>query len=268
MRKLFIIIYLLISSVTLAQTIEISEQELKTKLDSVLIEGNLLFKYEKSAWISTDLAQENKDIKKDFGGFFTYEDQEKIKVIILGKKSQNCIAEYIFENDFTKPQTVKIESRELSNKEIDLLEIRDKILINVSNEKYGISIPEGYSPNLILLPSQEKYKLYIIMGTSQNDLIPFGNDYFFIADKNGEIENWQKFHSRIIPGHTKMDGNKVSKFTHSHLKTTPLITATDICTFMLYAPLYEIDTFSVYSPTIGKYMTYSLKDNKILVSEK
>ena len=268
MKKLSLLIVVsLLSNVLLAQTIEMSETELKTKLDSVLTEAHLLYKYEKAAWISTDLAQETKTVKKNYGGFFTYEEQGEIKVIILGKKSQNCIAEYSFESDFSKPKSVKTESRELSDKERNLLEVREKIVDNLSDKKYEVTIPDGYTPNLILLPFAEKYKLYIIMGTSQRDVIPFGNDYLFIADKKGKIENWQKFHSRIIPGFTKFDGNKVTELTHSHLRTTPLITATDICTFMLYAPLYGIDAFSVYSPAIGKYMKYSLKDNEITIKE-
>ena len=269
MKKLSLLVVVsLFSSIMLAQTIEMSETELKAQLDSVLVEAHLLYKYEKAAWISTDLAKENKTVKKDYGGFFAYEEQEEIRVIILGKKSQNCIAEYSFANDFSKPKSVKTDSRELSDKEKKLIEVREKIVDNLSDPKYEVTIPDGYSPNLILLPFAEKYKLYIIMGTSQKDVIPFGNDYLFIADKNGEIENWQKFHSRIIPGYTKMNGNKVRELTHSHLRTTPLITATDICTFMLYAPLYDIDAFSVYSPALGKYMTYSLKSNKITVKDR
>jgi len=248
-----------------AQTIEMTETELKTKLDSVLTEAHLLYKYEKAAWISTDLAKENRTLKKDFGGYFAYEEQEEIRVIILGKNKKTCIAEYTFESDFSKPKSIKIESRELSNQEKTLLEVKEKIVENLSDKKYEVTIPDGYSPNLILLPFAEKNKLYIIMGTSQRDVIPFGNDYLFIADENGKIENWHKFHSRMIPGYTKFEGYEVTELTHSHLRTTPLITATDICTFMLYAPLYDIDAFSVYSPAIGKYMKYSLKYNEIII---
>ena len=131
MKKLsFFLVVSLFSSIMLAQTIEMSETELKTQLDSVLAEGNLLYKYEKAAWISTDLAMENKTVKKDYGGFFSYEEQGAIRVIILGKKSQNCIAEYSFESNFSKPKSVKTENREFSNKEKDLLEVREKILKN------------------------------------------------------------------------------------------------------------------------------------------
>jgi hypothetical protein len=253
-RISYLILATLFSSILTAQQTEISEVDLKTKLDSVLLEGNLLYKYEKAAWISTDLAIASETVKKDYAGYFVYHDQEEIRVIILGKKEQNCVAEYSFENDLTKPKSVKTESRELSDQEKTFMEVRAKILKGISDKKYEVTIPDGYSPNFIFLPFSERYKLYLIMGTSQRDVIPFGNDFLFIADKNGKI-----------PGYTKIEGNKVTELTHSHLRTTPLITATDICTFMLYAPFYDIDTFSVYSPAIGKYMKYSLKDNEITV---
>jgi hypothetical protein len=266
--KRIAIIMSLISSVLLAQDIEMSETELRSKLDSVLAEAHVLYKYEKVAWVSSDLAMEDRIVKKNYGGILVYEIQGEMKVIILSKTQKECIAEYSFESDFSKPKSVAIEKRELLSKEKELLELKITLLENISHQKYGVTIPEGYSPNLIFIPFDDMYKMYIIMGTSQRDVIPFGNDYLFIADKNGEIESWQKFHSGIIPGYTKYDGYKVTELTHSHLRTTPLITATDICTFMLYAPLYDIDAFSVYSPAIGKYMKYSLNDDTITVSPK
>jgi len=265
MKKISLLVLSLFSSILLAQKIELSENELNNRLDSILTEGNLLYKYEKSAWISTDLAFENPTVKAEFYGYLTYEEQGEIKTIILGEKHQTCIAEYVFKNNFNKPKSEKIEKRELSDKEKTLIEIREKILENIYENKYEVTVPEGYKLNLILLPFADKYKLYMITGTTQNNEIPFGNDYIFIADKNGKIESWHKFHSRLIPTYTMMNGNKVEESIHSHLMTTPLITATDICTFMLYAPLYGIDAFSVYSPAIGKYMTYSLEKNKITV---
>ncbi|MBP1673303.1 MAG: hypothetical protein H6Q25_1118 [Bacteroidetes bacterium] len=264
---LFLFIYLF-TGMIYAQTIDTTEAVLQIQLDSILVEGNLLYQYEKAAWVSTDLAMGNRTLKKEFGGFFVYKDEDEIKVIILGKKMDNCIAEYIFTDEFNNPTTVKTDKRGLSKREKELIKIREIIINALSDKKYGITIPEGYSPNFILIPIEEGYKMYMIMGTSQNDLIPFGNDYLFFTNKKGEIENWNKFHTRMIPGMTSFDGNKVTEMSHSHIKTTPLITATDICTFMLYAPLYGIEKFSVYSPAIGKYMEYNLEDNKIYLKDR
>lgn len=268
MKKINLLLLLSLVSVFIySQRIEMSDSELKIKLDSVLTEAHLLYRYEKAAWISTDLAKENKAVNKNFGGYLTYEDDDKIKVIIIGKNQKECIAEYSFTDNFKKPHSIVTKKRKFTNKEETLIEVRSKILENISDKKYDILIPKGYMPNLILIPFNEKYKLYIIMGTSQREVIPFGNDFIFITDKNGKVEYWHKFHSWIIPGYTKYEGYKVSELTHSHLKTTPLITATDICTFMLYAPLYDINIFSVYSPALGIYMRYNLKENKITIEK-
>ncbi len=197
----FIFILSFISGLLIAQEIELSQAALQTKLDSVLVEAHLLYKYEKAAWVSTDLALGNRDIKPNYGGFFTYEENGVVKVIILSKNEPVCIAEYSFDNDYNKPSETKTVRRELSENEKNLISIRDAIAKNLSNKKYEVTIPNAYSPNLIMLPFAEKYKLYIIMGTTQRDVIPFGNDYLFIANNKGKIESWQKFHSRIIPGH-------------------------------------------------------------------
>lgn len=248
-----------------AQKIEISESDLQMQLDSILKEAHLLYSYEKSAWIATDLARENKDLRSRFGGFFTYENKDQIIVVILDKRYEKCVAEYRFKERFDKPKSEIIKTRKLNKKEKTLFKARDKLLENLMDEKYNIGIAEGFGLNPIFIPFHKKYKLYIITGTSLNNVIPFGNDYIFISDKNGNVEFWHKFHSRLIAEPVEYEGNKVTKMTHSHLATTPLITPTDICTFMLYAPIYDIDEFSVYSPAIGAYMTYNWKSDKISV---
>ena len=269
MRNFFVISLLLFfSNVILAQDIKLSEKELMAQLDSIVKEGNLLYKYEKSAWISSDLANNVPIVQNNYGGYFTYETNSAIKTIILGKSHQNCIAEYTFTTNFDEPDFIFLNERILYPFEKKLLEIREKIIKQLSNNKYDVRIPNGYSPNIILLPFKKGYKLYMIMGTSQSDVIPFGNDYLFVANEKGVIKNWHKFHSGIIFAPTTYEGNKVTSLTHSHLRKTPLITATDICTFMLYAPIYEIEEFSVYSPALQIYMVYNIKSNKVTIKEE
>lgn len=263
MKKYLLLFLCFWSSVCFSQSVEMSEEELERALDSVLIEGNLLYQYERAAWVCTDLARENEKLRKNFGGYFVYQDQEMMKAIILDAHSDRVIGGFSFLQDFDKPEAVVYDSRKLSEKEINLMNTRDRIFENIVEGEFEILIPDGVVPNFVLLPFENRFKFYIIMGTAEDHVIPFGNDFLFITDSDGKIQEWQQFHSRLVPAFTEYGGNKVESLTHSHLRTTPLMTATDICTFKLYAPIYGIDEFSVYSPAIGKYMKYSLKTNKI-----
>ncbi|MBK7712557.1 MAG: hypothetical protein IPJ37_17530 [Bacteroidales bacterium] len=156
----------------------------------------------------------------------------------------------------------------MTNTEQELLDIKIKIINHLSDKKYEIGFPQNFNPNFVLVKEKEEFKLYILMGTPESGVVPFGNDYLFWADSKGAITNWKKFHSRMIPAQSKgPNGEKVVSAIHSHLKTTPYITATDICTFRLYGELCEMDEFSVYSPAIGKYFKYRLKENKIEIEE-
>lgn len=259
-------VLLFLSCCAFAQPGKLTEKKLNMKLDSILVEGNLLFYYEKATWIAYDMALENPVIRNKFESYLTYQTGKAIKTIIIGKNLENCVAEYSFITDYDTPDIVQLTERELSTYEKKLIYMRERIMSQLGKDEYDLRIPEGYSLNFILLPYGKKYKLYVLAGTSQLNIIPFGNDYLFIADDYGNIERWRKFHTGLIPTQTEFEGSKVRELTHSHVKDNPLISATDICTFMLYAPLYDLERFSVYAD--GRYMTYDLESNSISVTDK
>ena len=250
-----------------AQT-ELTEQQLKDNTDLILAEGNLLYQYEKTAWISFDLAMEKEEIKKQFVGYLVYQENNSIKTIILNKSNQ-CIYELTYENDFSKPTTERLINRELSENESNLLTIKNKILTQIVKKKYQVGCPEGFSLNFVLLPYNKGYKFYILTGTSQHNVIPFGNDYLFLTNLKGKVLSTRKFHSKLIPTKTMMtNGGQVTLTKHSHLKTEPFISATDICTFKLYGSLYGMTEFIVYSPGLSTNFTYSLENNAIKIEKK
>lgn len=266
MKKITLLSVLcLFTSMLFAQRLEISEYELQSKLDSILIEGNLLYHYEKAVQTASDVAVANKIIKKDFGDYIVYPDGQTIKVIFFEKKSGNCIAEYTFMNDFSKPDYSKTEKRPLTEYEKNLIGIKNSIITSIADVKYGITVVKDYKPHYILIPIDQGYKMYIINETTDKEDIPFGNDFLFVTNEKGEITSWQKFHTRAIPADASYDEDKVTEISHSHLKTTPFISATDICIFMLYAPTFKVESFTVYSQALGKYMEYNMKENKIYV---
>lgn len=269
MKYLFLLVLFVVPTLARSQEAEPIDSQLKQQLDSILKEADMLYKYEKAAWVSTDMAFQESDIKDNIGEYLAYQDNNEVKAIFISRENDDCIAEYVFKDNFEKPANITTGERALTEREATLIAIRGKIIEQLSDPEYNIRVPSGYSVNLILIPKENKYSLYIITGTSLQNVIPFGNDYIFVADEEGKIESWKKFHSSLIDIKTVgPNGEKAIMPVHSHLRTTPLITATDICTFRLYGPLYEMDEFKVYSPALGRYMRYSISENTITLERK
>lgn len=244
------------------------EKNLQLKLDSIIAEADIMYKYEKAVWNSTDLLMADKKLKKNYGGYVVRHSVDSIFVSYLDKNQKESIARFIYiSTNLNKPCHVRMESSNLSVAENELLDIKTTMLNQLSDSKYNVITPQGFNPNFVLIKEDTIFKLYLIMGTSESGVIPFGNDYLFKANSKGEIIYWNKFHSRMIPTMAEFNGQKVTESFHSHLRTTPYITASDICTFRLYAQYTELEKFSVYSPAIGKTMTYILKTNKIEVEK-
>lgn len=267
MRKTYLLFFILTSIVVNAQ-VKFTNDEIRKKSDSILAEGNLLYQYEKVAWVSTDIAQELSDIKKKYGGYFIYQAGDTLKAIILDKKKENCIYEMSFLNNFTNPIKELFDIRTLNANENKLLSIRDKLIKQAFSSNYQIAKVEGFNLNVQLIPYQLGYKLYLISGTTKPDVIPFGNDYIFFADQNGEITSWRKFHSRLIPSLFKFQGQTVKGVMHSHLATEPFITATDICTFKLYGSNSGPKNLIVLSTVLSMTFTYDLEKNTIEFESK
>lgn len=264
MRKYFLLILTLFFSLYLFSQEEINQ----AKLDSILEEADLMYKYEKSVWNSTDLLMSNKKLKKSYGGYIVHHSNDTLTITYLDKNQKESIARYSYKFDnINKPLITSIETSQLTSMEKELFDIKGIIANQLSDSEYNVTIPQDYNPNLVLIKESDEYRLYIIMGSSKTGVIPFGNDYLFKANSKGKITYWKKFHSRMIPTMAEFNGQKVTESFHSHLRTTPYITATDICTFRLYAQYTELEKFSVYSPALGKSMTYILKTNKIEIEE-
>lgn len=241
--------------------------ELKSKLDSILIESEILYQYEKSALSTIKFAESDKKIRKDFAEVFTYMEGDTVKAIILSIDRKIVLSELSFYSDYNLPITRNLSPRQLSENELNLLTIRQLIYNDVSKKKYEITALEGYDLHSIFIPSPNGYKLYVITSARDKDVIPFGNDYLFISDKNGTVLSYEKFHSRLIPTKTKMNGYKVVSSMHTHLKTIPYISASDICTFRIYGELCEQKDFKVLSTALDKIFKYDLEKNEIVIED-
>ena len=82
MKKAIVSLFVMMSSFLFSQN-TIPEKDMNAILDSILLEGNTLYRYEKVAWISTDIAQGKPNVNKDFGGYLVYVLNDTLKTIIL-----------------------------------------------------------------------------------------------------------------------------------------------------------------------------------------
>ena len=244
-----------------------NQSEMELKLDGILIESNLLFQYEKPAITTINFVKSDREMRKKFAEVFTYMEGDTVKAIILSQDRKMSLSEFSFYSDYNIPKTRNLNARNLLEKELRLLTIRQMIYNDISKKGYEIKGLEGYDLHSILIPSDNGYKLYIITASKVKNDIPFGNDYLFISDKNGSVTSYEKFHSRLIPTPTKFNGNKVVSTFHTHLETTPFITATDICTFRIYGKLYNMKDFEVLSTAFDKIFKYYLERNEIEISD-
>ncbi len=239
-------------------------EQIQKICDSIVIEGNLLYLLEKSAWITSDLGQQDEQVKAQTAGYFSYIDGDSVRTCLTDAAGA-CIFETATGDDGGyHPQK---NTRPLTDTEARLRKarqtIRERIL--TESEKYRFGFPEGFDPNFVLLPHGDHYKMYVLAGSARQAIIPFGNDYIFFADHEGRITDWRKMHSGILPVATEYEGQRVRGTTHSHLPAEPYITPTDICTFLLYGTLYGQTSFSVLSTALAIVMTYDVEQNAVAI---
>lgn len=262
MKNMLTLIVLLSSWLTVYSQESYTEAELKQKCDSIVEEANTLYRYETAAWNFTDMIFTKPGLIETIQNILTYHQGDSIKCVAIDKQSY-CIYEATFLNE-SAPCSEVTTRRNLTEQEILLAKIKEKIRSELADhEKYPIYRYDNYPLNWDLIPFADGYKFYAISGVSKGRAIPFGNDYLFIANKEGEIQSWKKFHSRLIPVEATEQMPMIAFPVHSHLKYEPFISATDICTFRLYYNKTGSTKFAVYSTALSMYFIYELATNTI-----
>lgn len=234
-------------------------------LDSIVKEADLMYRYERVAWVSTDLILANNIDRDNYGGYIVFHSGDSVYITHVNRNRNKSIARFAYASkDLKDPVTVSFTQTALSQTEKTLQDIKITLLDQLNDDKYGIPFTNEFRPNNILIKDGKIFRFYIIMGTPLSGVIPFGNDYLFIADSTGKIISWKKLHSTMIPIETQTaQSQKVFASVHSHLPTTPYIPATDICTFRLYAPGCGMKTFTVFCTATKQYYQYNMDENKI-----
>lgn len=218
----------------------------------IVDEGKRLYKSEMASWYGTDLFLAKYKDQDNIGGYFSYSDNNLAKCIFFSKAEQpKAIGTIIFDSTYdTETATVDLTERDLTPIENDLCRIRKLAYAIIISDTMFKSY-QNTSLNLIPLINGDKKKVYVLTGPSQNGVVIFGNDYLLEFDKDNQVISKKALHQNLIPikygEETGQDG-KVEGAMHTHLpETGDFITATDICTLMLYEKFAKWKRYNVVS---------------------
>lgn len=218
--------------------------------DEVLAEAYLLYKSEKASWHGTDIFMQRFPDKKDkAGGYLSYSEGEKHKCIFYSNEDVPSVLATITFDDSFIPEAANVDAseRKLTSYESDLYVIREKAFNEVIKDTILFKHYRNTNLNAVPLIYNDQKKVYFLTGPSVTGVVVFGNDYLITFDKNNNIRTKKTLHKNIIP--IEYNGGEEGVTTmHNHLEETgDLMTATDICTLMLYCPYAGWDKHIVIS---------------------
>ena len=228
------------------------QNDLKIQTQPIVDEGKRLYKSEMASWYGTDLFLENHKDRTTVGGYFSYTIDEISKCIFFSKTDRpKVIGTISFDSSFsTKSARIDLTERDFTSSENDLYTIR-KIALEKLNSDTLFKRYNNTDLNIIPLIYNSERKVYVLTGPKQNGVVIFGNDYLLTFDNNNTLTNTKRLHKNIIPigfGSKQPVDNKVESTMHSHLpETGDFITATDICTLMLYEKFAKWKSHNVVS---------------------
>ena len=205
----------------------------------IVAEGKRLYKSEMASWYGTDLFLASYKDKNKIGGYFSYVDGDIAKCIFFSRgETSKVIGTISFDNTYdTKTANVDLKERDFTNNENNLYIIRKNALASINSDTLFKSY-QNTNLNLIPLINGDERKVYVLTGPQENGVVIFGNDYLLTFDKDNKLVSKKQLHRNIIPinaGGNEEEGKVIEGTMHSHLpETGDFITATDICTLMLY----------------------------------
>ncbi len=217
----------------------------------IINEGTKLFKTEMASWYGTDIFLEKfADKRQNTGGYFSYiADDRSICVFFSKDPAPKVLATFSFDSTYNvNTAVVDGQEREPSKQESDLITIRQIAFAQFGTDTLFKSYKD-MNPNLIPLNDERGKRVYILTGPKKEGIVVFGNDYLLTFEKENKLKDKRQLHKNIITiEYGSIDGKTIIGTMHTHLpETGDLITATDICTLMLYGKYAQWEQHYVMS---------------------
>lgn len=201
----------------------------------IIEEGKRLYKSEMSSWLGTDLFLAEYQNRDNIGGYFSYnQNDENINVFFSKSETPKIIGTIKFDDTFDiEKSKIDLTERSFSEKENEIYTLRKKAINIIKNDTL-IKTYQNTNLNLIPIIDKKENKVYILTAPTENGVVIFGNDYLLTFDKKNNLKSIKALHKNLIPIEFN-EADNVEMTMHTHLpETGDFITATDICTLMLY----------------------------------
>lgn len=214
--------------------------------DSIFNEAMTLYYYEKMAWLSTDSAKFHNVNHDDIRDCTLVCYDDRFNYIFVSDRDSILFETNLYFNEDNQHFIVSDKKRPITELEKRAIDEKET-MVNTAIEEYGDSILvddiNTINFEACYLPNNVR-RLFIICGTTQDKVLPLGDDYSFDFDDNLKIVKWRKYHNSRLLVPLEEDAEKI---TISLSPNTPYVPVTDICTFLLYGyELYGIEEMDFY----------------------
>lgn len=213
-----------------------SQNNLTKKASEIMSEGKKLYRLEMASWYGTDVLLEKLSHNKNkVGGYFSYNHQH-LTTCLFHTQGENPMVLYTITFDSTyNTQTATIDSTEraFTTNEKDIYTIRRGVLPQIYMDTTFV-VYENTSFNLIPMIENGHKKVYVLTGPKTSGKVILGNDYLLTYNEKNEVVSTKALHKNILAIDYANEGEE-STTMHPHLPSTgDFITATDVCTLLLY----------------------------------
>jgi hypothetical protein len=214
-------------------------------------EGKLLYRIEMASWYGTDLFLANTKNKENVKGYFSYLDHKLAKCIFFSKGDEpKVIGTITFDSTYdTQTAVVDLTERTFNENE-NILHTMREVAIKEMNSDTLFKTYKNTELNLIPLFDGKERKVYVLTGPKVSGVVIFGNDYLLTFDPENRLKTKKRLHRGIIPVYYNNEDSSKQEIgaTHTQLSETgPFMTATDVCTLMLYAKFTKWKQYNIMS---------------------
>ena len=229
----------------------------------------MLYRSEAASWYGTDVFLEKlKSKKQSSGGYFSYTDAKEAKCVFFSKEDNPKVLAVISFDSTYNPATAHLDSmpRAFTQHESSLYTIRKKALEIINTDTLFKQF-KNTSFNVIPIIDKTKRRVYVLTGPAVSGVVVFGNDYQLDFDRRNEVIAKKRLHKNLIPMEYGKEKGQTAAM-HSHLPSTgEYITATDICTLMLYEKYPGWKQYYVISPSYVSIWSCE-KDELVILTKK